>query len=386
MKKLTLFVLMLLLGIVTSLTAQTLLNENFDGTWPPAGWNVDGTQRVGGSVTTPYTSPYCVYFDAYTDALRTPQLAYPEPGYSRVATYYHKNLPYPDPRTHYWFQVGTSPTGPWTDVEEIVAPYGWEPKTVDLAAWDSQLIYIRFAMNPADMSSYCPPPPDCFPDMFIDGVRVDEDTTEVPVELSSFTASLVQEQEQSFVELHWVTQSETQVAGYNILRNSAPAANTATQLNLSIIEANNASITSNYSFSDAEPQTGVSYYWLQSNDMDGTVQLFGPISINIETGSQTPGIGVLTSLGNIYPNPVSINSPRTVIPFQLNSKSDVRLEIYNQKGQLVWSYARSNADAGLYQIDWNGTDYMGKQLSTGVYFCRMNTGDYQGVKKMLVIK
>jgi len=253
------------------------------------------------------------------------------------------------------------------------ASASWEQVAVDLSAYVSQSIYIRWSLLTENTR--------CEKFMFIDGV-----VTRTPVELSSFTASVAQMEGQDVVNLNWTTESETEVAGFNVLRNSSNNANSAMKLNNSLISGTNTSSTSDYTYTDSECETGTTFYWLQSNDLDGTVQTFGPISVKIDGSTQNKAPGFATELRNLYPNPFNVSTDNARIPFMVSAKSNVRLEVFNQKGQIVWSYEKSNADAGLYNVNWNGKDNNGRKLSSGVYFCKMTNGDYQGVRKIVVIK
>jgi hypothetical protein len=364
-------VFVLLFGIVTFVHGVvTLLNENFDGpVWPIPGWNCDGTQRVSYAVTTPKTGAYCVYMTPESDYLRTPIMANPD----YISFWYKRqfvNVP-----TDFWVQIGYVFGGPWTSVGYFQASMDWQQAIVDLSAYTNAYVRISLLGPNSRCTAY----------LFVDAFYVPE-RRETPVELSSFTASLDHMQNQDVIRLNWTTQTETQVAGYNVFKHSEPTVSDAMQLNTSIISAHNTSTTSNYEFVDSEVENGQWYYWLQSNDISGEVELFGPISITIGDENDpglTPGLGTSTLLKNAYPNPFQLS---TVIPYQLTSKGNVKLEIYNQKGQRVWVYDRPNSDVGIYQVEWDGKDMNGRRLSAGVYLCRMSSENYISSKKLVIIK
>ena len=87
-------------------------------------------------------------------------------------------------------------------------------------------------------------------------------------------------------------------------------------------------------------------------------------------------------LGN-YPNPFN---PTTEISFALKDAQNVTLEIFNVRGQKVKTLINDNMDAGLHQVLWAGLDNDGKQISSGIYFYKMQAGKYISTRKMILMK
>lgn len=88
-------------------------------------------------------------------------------------------------------------------------------------------------------------------------------------------------------------------------------------------------------------------------------------------------------LGRNYPNPFN---PQTAIEFTLNKETDVEISIYNSKGQRVKTLKNRFMPAGTHKAVWNGKDDNGNSLSSGVYFYRLITPQYDTAKRMLLIK
>ena len=84
-----------------------------------------------------------------------------------------------------------------------------------------------------------------------------------------------------------------------------------------------------------------------------------------------------------YPNPFN---PETTISFQLAKNSKINLTIYNMEGKLIKRLESGLRDAGSYEIKWNGLDERGQQVTSGVYFYRLDTGEFSDMKKMILIK
>ncbi len=203
----------------------------------------------------------------------------------------------------------------------------------------------------------------------------------LPVELSSFNAVLLTG---GRVRLDWITQSETGVNGFFVLRGQLE--NMANALVVSpLIQATNTSSQAVYAFEDREiPANGTYYYWLQSVDINGTIGLFGPITVNVTNGDDTPPIiPLVTSLRNTYPNPFN---PTLRIAYDIATPSDVRIEIYNIKGQLVKTLINEQKQPGAFSALWQGQDENGRNVSTGTYYVRMTAGNYQNTRKVVMIK
>lgn len=84
------------------------------------------------------------------------------------------------------------------------------------------------------------------------------------------------------------------------------------------------------------------------------------------------------SLSQNYPNPFN---PATKINFSLPKQGFVSLKIYDALGREVMTLVNEQKQAGSYAVDFNGSN-----LSSGVYFFRMESGEFKDIKKMMLIK
>lgn len=83
-------------------------------------------------------------------------------------------------------------------------------------------------------------------------------------------------------------------------------------------------------------------------------------------------------LSQNYPNPFN---PKTLINYELPITSYVKLVIYDILGREVELLVNETQTPGSYRVDWDGTNY-----PCGVYFYKLQAGDYSSVKKMILLK
>lgn len=79
-----------------------------------------------------------------------------------------------------------------------------------------------------------------------------------------------------------------------------------------------------------------------------------------------------------YPNPFN---PATQINFDVPERTYVDLVVYDQLGREVETLVNEQLSAGSYKYEWNAVDY-----PSGVYFYKLQAGDFAETKKMILIK
>jgi hypothetical protein len=203
----------------------------------------------------------------------------------------------------------------------------------------------------------------------------------LPVVLSSFSAVL---NAQNNVNILWITQTETNLTGFYILR--ADNSDFSSALELGFIDPTNTSLPQSYLFTDnslVEP--GTYYYWLQIAEMDGSNSLHGPTTISY-TNQDNPGVSgvpLVTELKSVFPNPFN---PTTTISYGIAKATDVKISIYNSRGQVVRTFNEGTKAANSYRLNWNGKDNNGKECSTGIYYIKMQAGKDSFTRKAVLMK
>ena len=115
----------------------------------------------------------------------------------------------------------------------------------------------------------------------------------------------------------------------------------------------------------------------------------GILEINFELDSITgvtdnPSIPKTIELYGNYPNPFN---PETTIKFGLPAEMLVRLRIFNLLGQEVRALDGGRLTAGEHDINWDGHDYKGAIMPSGIYFYTLESdGKFNTVKKMILLK
>ena len=84
-----------------------------------------------------------------------------------------------------------------------------------------------------------------------------------------------------------------------------------------------------------------------------------------------------------YPNPFN---PTTTVQFDIANESGVIVSVFDMMGRLVKTLQNGKLEQGRYSIDWDATDALGQNISSGVYFIKFNADSYQNTVKVLYLK
>ncbi|MBK7143165.1 MAG: T9SS type A sorting domain-containing protein [bacterium] len=95
-----------------------------------------------------------------------------------------------------------------------------------------------------------------------------------------------------------------------------------------------------------------------------------------------PNLPATFALHQNYPNPFNAG---TVISFDLPRASEVKLEIINVLGNVVYRHS-GDFSAGTHRIHWQGTTTASKPVASGIYYYRLTTASFTATKKMLLLK
>lgn len=187
----------------------------------------------------------------------------------------------------------------------------------------------------------------------------------LPVELSSFT-SIVNERN---ITLNWTTASEENNSGFEIERSKV---NGQWSIIGYLNGQGNSNIAHNYSFEDRNLSSGRYNYRLKQIDYNGNFQYF---DLQNEVVIGTPE---KFSLHQNYPNPFN---PTTKINYDIPKEGIVKLTIFDNNGREMKTLVNEFRTAGYYTTDFNALN-----LSSGVYYYKLQSNNFVATKKMVILK
>jgi subtilisin family serine protease len=113
---------------------------------------------------------------------------------------------------------------------------------------------------------------------------------------------------------------------------------------------------------------------------DISIETFTPNTVDV---ADSDGLSIRTQLAQNEPNPFN---PVTKIRFSLANPAHTRVQIYDSAGRLVRTLVDEPMIAGAHTVVWNGLDDAGRSTGSGVYFYRLNAGDFSQSRRMTIVK
>ena len=201
----------------------------------------------------------------------------------------------------------------------------------------------------------------------------------LPVELTSLTVNATNKK----VILNWQTATEVNNYGFEIHRQTGASTGSATDWEKVGFVAGNGNSNSekSYSFSDdlTLNQTLTLnnlalklQYRLKQIDNDGTFGFSKVVEVEIKN------IPSEFALEQNYPNPFN---PTTTIKYSLPVKTNIKLSVYNSLGEIVAELYNGEKQEGYHEVKFNSSN-----LSSGIYFYRIESEQFNATKKMILLK
>jgi hypothetical protein len=188
----------------------------------------------------------------------------------------------------------------------------------------------------------------------------------LPIQLASFVGSYVG----NYAKLEWSTISEVNNYGFNVQR-----LNGNEFVTIGFVAGKGTTLEpQSYSYLDVNAGTS---YRLEQIDNNGLKNYFGPVMLN--PNSVDNNVPAVFKLNQNYPNPFN---PATKISFSLANAGYTTLKVYNIVGSEIATLFTGNAEAGrLYTINFDA-----KNLTSGLYFTKLLSGNSVEIRKMTLIK
>ena len=187
----------------------------------------------------------------------------------------------------------------------------------------------------------------------------------IPVELVAFSAHV----SGTTVSLSWLTETELNNSGFMIERRLAEASDWN---DVAFVQAKgNSTETVYYSYEDKNLNVGTYVYRLKQIDFDGSFTYSNLIEVDVFAPQGF-------TLYQNYPNPFN---PTTNIKFALPYKTQLQLNVYNTLGERVAQIFNGTLEEGYHEFVFDATN-----LSSGVYFYRIESDNFVDAKKMAILK
>jgi hypothetical protein len=227
----------------------------------------------------------------------------------------------------------------------------------------------------------------------IDNILLSANDTNLPVELTSFTAKAGDRR----VILNWSTASEVDNQGFEVLRSDEKTGRYALlssyETNSKLEGAGNSSHAVTYTFTDNSVFNN-SMYWYKIVDVDvnGIRTEHGPVYAMPHRDKPIidPVIGELPNNFTLYANYPNPFNPNTTIRFDIPDLKEgminVKLNVYDITGKKIITLLDGAATPGPYEVKWNGKNKAGYKMPSGIYIYQFISAKYQASRKMLLTK
>ena len=188
----------------------------------------------------------------------------------------------------------------------------------------------------------------------------------LPVELSAFTANV----SNRIVTLNWQTKTEVNNYGFEIERRVE-----SDWKKIGFVKGNgNSNSPKSYYYEDDlahVPAFDHLQYRLKQIDLDGKYEYSPEVKVSLN-------IQLDYSLEQNFPNPFN---PTTKIVFSIPNADNVKIKVFDILGRKVATLLNERKQAGTYSVEFNAGN-----LSSGIYFYEIISGNYSDIKKMILLR
>ena len=209
------------------------------------------------------------------------------------------------------------------------------------------------------------------------GIGSNSTDNSLPVTLSEFEAEI----HSDVIILNWKTESEINNLLFNVLKSQ----DNNRYYKIGEVPGHGSSSSGfDYSFSDTEISIGSKYFYtLNSIDYDGTPHNYDTLVVDLSSGEFDPLLPTSYALYQNHPNPFN---PSTTITFDVPEDSELSITVFDIMGREVAKLVNGSVVSGRNQVVWNGKNHWDEDMSSGIYFAKMVSGDFSKSIKMVLKK
>ncbi len=371
------FVLLIFISVITLSEVNTRLvqvSNTYDYPTPGRGTLVIDVEAISDAGAVDINSFQDAFFLDATFQAQNPDVTFSDELFS--SSYYTTTEDYTSGGTHagrvryiYTFDSGTRGTigTDYTKIVRVTIEYDMTDNNGSISWYDGNPQY--FVTDEGDQK--------------ITGVEepipTELQSIPLPIELTTFT---VMQKGEGVVSLTWETATEVNNYGFEIERAviQHQSSSGGNEINdeekywekIGFVKGvGNSNSPKKYNYTDKNLSGGSYFvYRLKQIDIDGTFEYSSEVEIEV--------LPTKYELNQNYPNPFN---PMTTIKFSLPERGKVQLEIYNMIGERIAILINKEMEAGYHSINFDASN-----LSSGVYFYRINTKNFNKVRKMLLVK
>ena len=194
----------------------------------------------------------------------------------------------------------------------------------------------------------------------------------VPGMLTGLNAIL----EDGIVSLSWDMSDANDLSHYNVYRGNVP--------DFDIDESYFLGESDQPIYSDDVTELGEYYYVVTAVDIhenEGEPSVV--VNVTLLSLEDLHGLPEEFAIHQNYPNPFN---PTTTLRYDIPEDGNVSIFIYDMMGRQIRMLVNRNVSAGYHFIQWDGTNQSGSPVAAGVYIYVLQSENYRGLKKMILLK
>jgi hypothetical protein len=190
----------------------------------------------------------------------------------------------------------------------------------------------------------------------------------LPVELTTFNATVKNTSTSDVVVLEWRTVGESNNLGFDVER----SLDGKSFLRMGFVAgAGSTNLAQGYTFTDPKVEVGTYFYRLKQIDRNGSFTYSDIREVEVTAPQRY-------ELTQNFPNPFN---PQTDIVFRVKQEGVVTLKVFDLLGREVRTLVNEKKSAGVHRVTFDA-----HALPSGVYIYSISAGNFHDVKKMLLVK